>query len=139
MLRRCRQSEISEGETKKSSILIFKLSVLYKVDLVPTRRNSVLSLLCLRKFAENHYLFSATQRVRTDGEEGNLGRQIELGIVCVTVKMDIESAKDYSKRKKIDNEKKGPQDRTLGHPSGNRGRLGSEGFKLDELSAVRQI
>lgn len=52
-----------------------KLLALDRVDLVPTRRSSVLSLFNLRKFAVSQDLISERQRVREEG-----GR-VELGLV----------------------------------------------------------
>lgn len=46
---------------------------------------------------------------------------------------------DMNKGKEINNEKEGPQDRTLGHPycDGSNGR--SERLETNELSAVREV
>ena len=44
-----------------------KLSTLDRVDLVPTRRSSVLSLFSLRKFEVNQDLISERQWVREEG------------------------------------------------------------------------
>ena len=44
-----------------------KLSAFERVDLVPMRRNSFLSLLSLRKLEENHDLSSVKQSVREEG------------------------------------------------------------------------
>lgn len=49
------------------SIVREKLSVLDKVDLVPTRRSSVLSELSLRKLEVNQDLISERQWVREEG------------------------------------------------------------------------
>ena len=52
------------------------------------------------------------------------------------MKMDVVFAEDIAKRKEVDDEEKGPQDRALGHSSGDRGQVGTEGLELDELSAA---
>ena len=56
-----------EGDTMELSMVREKLSTLDRVDLVPTRRSSVLSLLSLRKFEVNQDLISERQWVREDG------------------------------------------------------------------------
>ena len=50
-----------------------KLSAFERVDLVPMRRNPVLSLLSLRKMEENHDLSSMKQSVREKGGRVELG------------------------------------------------------------------
>ena len=50
-----------------------KLSALDRVDLVPTRRSSVLSLFNLRKFAVSQNLMSERQWVREKGGRVELG------------------------------------------------------------------
>ena len=50
-----------------------KLSAFERVDLVPMRRNSVLSLFSLRKLEENQDLSSVTQSVREEGGRVELG------------------------------------------------------------------
>ena len=49
------------------------LSGFEKVDLVPIRRNSVLSLFCLRKLEENHDFITVKQSVREEGGRVELG------------------------------------------------------------------
>ena len=48
--------------------------------------------------------------------------------------MDVVFAEDIAKGKEIDDEEKGPQDRALGHTSGDGGRVGTEGLELNELN-----
>ena len=62
-----------------------KLSTLDRVDLVPTRRSSVLSLLSLRKFEVNQDLISERQWVREGGVR--FTGQIELGVIREALKM----------------------------------------------------
>lgn len=50
-----------------------KLLILFRVDLVPTRRSSVLLLLSLRKFEVNQDLISWRQLVREEGGSVELG------------------------------------------------------------------
>ena len=50
-----------------------KLSVLDNIDLVPTRRTSVLSLLSLRKFDVNQDLISVMQLMREEGGRLRVG------------------------------------------------------------------
>ena len=66
---------LGEGETEELSIWREKLSILESVDLVPTRRISVLSLFNLRKFEVNQVFISVRQLVREEG-----GR-VEFGLV----------------------------------------------------------
>ena len=56
-----------EGDTVELSMVREKLLTLDKVDLVPTRRSSVLSVLGLRKFEVNQDLISERQWVRKGG------------------------------------------------------------------------
>lgn len=55
------------------SIVREKLLDLDRVDLVPTRRSSVLSLFNLRKFEVNQDLISERQWVREEGGREELG------------------------------------------------------------------
>jgi len=56
-----------EGETEELSIVREKVSVLDKVDLLPMRRISVLSLFNLRKLFINQVFISEIQSVREVG------------------------------------------------------------------------
>ena len=62
-----------EGETMELSIEMEKLSTLDRVDLVPTRRISVLSLLSLRKLEVNQVCSTERQSVREEGGRMELG------------------------------------------------------------------
>lgn len=62
-----------DGKTIDWLIITEKLSDLPRVDFVPTRRISVLPLLCLRKFDEN--LFSAKQLDREIGGKTKVGME----------------------------------------------------------------
>ena len=62
-----------EGETMELSIEREKLSTLDRVDLVPTRRISVLSLLSLRRLEVNQVCSSERQSVREEGGRMELG------------------------------------------------------------------
>lgn len=46
---------------------------------------------------------------------------------------------DVTKGREINDEQKGPQDRSLGYTSGNSGGMRSEGFNLDVLSVARKV
>ena len=46
---------------------------------------------------------------------GGFGGEIELGVIGITVKMDVVFTEDIAKGKEVDDEEKGPQDRSLGH------------------------
>lgn len=133
----------THGETETSELLIVieKLLVLDGVCLVPTRSSSDLLPLSLRKLEENYEFSSAKQRVREDGGESSIRftGQIKLGVISITVKLNTVFTKNVSKQKKVDNEKKGPQDRSLGHTNDQRKGLRSKGFKSNKLSAIRQI
>lgn len=52
------------------------------------------------------------------------------------MKKNIKFTENKAKGKKVRDEEEGTQDRALGDTRGNRGGLGTEGFKLDELSAA---
>ena len=52
------------------------------------------------------------------------------------MKNNIKFTENKAKGKEVSNEKEGTQDRALGDTRGDRGGLGTEGFELDELSAV---
>ena len=52
---------------------------------------------------------------------------------------NIKFTENKAKGKEVSNEKEGTQDRALGDTRGDRGGLGTEGFELDELSAVCEI
>ena len=52
------------------------------------------------------------------------------------MKMDVLFMKDIAKGNEVDDEEKEPQDRALGHTSGNGGQVGTEGLELDELSVA---
>lgn len=54
-------------ETEQLSMVSVRLWVLDCVDLVPTRRTSVLSQFCLREFAENQDLISVRRSEREEG------------------------------------------------------------------------
>ena len=56
-----------EGETEEWSMVREKLSAFERVDLLPMRRNSVLSLFSLRKLEENQDLSLVKQSVREEG------------------------------------------------------------------------
>lgn len=56
-------------------MVIEKVSTLERVDLVPKRRSSVLSLLSLRKFEVNQDLMSDKQEVREGGGSVAVGLQ----------------------------------------------------------------
>ena len=62
-----------EGETMELSNEREKLSALSRVDLVPTKRISVLLLLSLRKFEVNQVCSSERQSVRDEGGRMELG------------------------------------------------------------------
>jgi len=53
--------------------------------------------------------------------------------------VDVESAKDLTKGKEIDDEQDRAEYRALGNSRGEGRWLGCEGFQLDELSAAREI
>ena len=55
------------------------------------------------------------------------------------MKKNIKFTENKAKGKEGSNEKEGTQDRALGDTRGDRGGLGTEGFGLDELSAVCEI
>ena len=62
-----------EGETEEWSMVREKLSAFERVDLVPIRSSSVLSLLSLRKLEGNQDLSSVKQSVREEGGRVELG------------------------------------------------------------------
>ena len=62
-----------EEEKEEWSMVREELSTLARVDFVPMRRISVLSLLSLRKLAENQDLSSLRQSVREEGGRVELG------------------------------------------------------------------
>ena len=72
------------------------------------------------------------------GREG-CGGQVELGIICITMELNIIFMEKMAKREEIDNEQEGSKDRTLGYTRGEGGRMGSKCFELDKLSTSRQI
>lgn len=74
---------------------------------------------------------------REDGV--GFGREVELGVIREAVKRNIKFTENKAKGKEVCNEKEGTQDRALGDTRGDRGGMGTEGFELDELSAVREI
>lgn len=54
--------------------------------------------------------------------------QVKLGVVDITVKLNIIFTENVSKWEEVNNEKEGPKDRPLGHPSRQTKRLRGEGF-----------
>ena len=129
-----------EGETDELSMEVEKSFILERVDLVPIRRISVLSQLSLRKFWENQDLIPWRQS-EGGGREGRGGfdAQVKLGIICITMELNIIFMEKMAKREEIDNEQEGSKDRTLGYTRGEGGRMGSKCFELDKLSTSRQI
>ena len=73
------------------------------------------------------------------GEGGGSGGQVELGVIRVTVEFDVVLSEDVAKREEVGDEQEGPKDRTLGYTRRERGWLGIECFKLNELSTAREI
>ncbi len=70
-------------------------------------------------------------------EFGLLERQ--LGVIRIAVEMDVIIMENIAKGKEVNHEEKGPQDSALGHTSGDKGQLGTERLKLDELSVALEI
>jgi hypothetical protein len=68
---------------------------------------------------------------------GGFGGQVELGIICITMELNIIFTEKMAKREEIDNEQEGSKDRTLGYTRGEGGRMGSTFFELDKLSTSR--
>ena len=89
-----------EGETVELSIVRKNLSVLARVDLEPTKRNSVLSLLSFKKLDVNQDLISSKQSERAvGGESGSgFGGEIELGVIRIAVKLDCVFSEDMAER-----------------------------------------
>ena len=76
------------GDTVELSMVKKKLSTLDRVDLVPTRRSSVLSLLSLRKFEVNQDLISEAVGEGGGRESGvRFTGQIKLGVIREAVEM----------------------------------------------------
>ena len=117
-----------EGETDEFSMEMEKSIILVRVDLLPIRRISVLSQLSLRTFWENQDLISWRQSEREvgGGREGcgGYGGRVELGIICITMELNIIFMEKIAKREEIDNEQEGSKDRTLGYTRGEGGKIG---------------
>lgn len=56
---------------------------------------------------------------------------VELGVICISVNADVESAEHISEGKEA-NKKKESQNRALWHNQSDSRRLGCEGLELDE-------
>lgn len=56
-------------------------------------------------------------------EEGGFGfaGEVELGVICIAMEADAVFVENITKGKEVNDKEKGPQDRALGHTSGNRG------------------
>ena len=67
------------------------------------------------------------------------GGEIELGVVGVAVKVQIEIADDVTKGKDIADEKKGTEDRTLRNAVRDRGEGGGVAREGDELLSVGEV
>lgn len=74
-----------------------ELCHLTQVDLVPTRRTSVLLLLSLRKLYESQDLISNKLSERELGGS-RPGGQIELGVISIAVELNTKFSKDMTKR-----------------------------------------
>ena len=68
---------------------------------------------------------------------GGFGGQVELGIICITMELNIIFTEKKPKREEIDNEQEGSKERSLGYTRGEGGRMGSTIFELDKISTSR--
>ncbi len=82
---------------------IEKLWSLFNVDLVPIRRSYVLLLFNLRKFEVNQDFVSTRQLLREDGGSLELGlvKKVELGVICVVMKVNLMFAEDITEGEKV--------------------------------------
>ena len=67
------------------------------------------------------------------------GGEVELGVISITVEVNVKFVEDIAEGKEVDDEEEGPQDRALGHTSSDGGGDGFKGFQLNELSAAREV
>lgn len=65
--------------------------------------------------------------------------EVELGVICVTFKVNVVPAKDLANGKEVNDKEEGPQERPLRHTVGYGGWFGNKKLKLDKLSAARKI
>lgn len=66
-------------------------------------------------------------------------RKVELGIIRIVVKTDVEFTEVMAEGEEVDDEEEGPQDGALGHTGGDWGGVGHKEFELNELSAVFEV
>ena len=67
------------------------------------------------------------------------GGEVQLGVVSVTVKVQIEVADDMTKGKNVTDEEKGTKDRALGDTLRDRGEGGGVAGERDELLSVGEV
>lgn len=66
-------------------------------------------------------------------------RKVELAIIRIVVKTDVEFTEDMAEGEEVGDEEEGPQDGALGHTGGDWGGDGHKEFELNELSAVFEV
>ena len=67
------------------------------------------------------------------------GGEVQLGVVSVTVEIQVEVADDVTKGKDVTDEEKGTKDRALGDTLCDRGEAGGVVRKGDELLSVGEV
>lgn len=89
-----------------------------------------------------HPGFNVRNAIGDGGENSRgdgFGGKVDLGIICVAVKMESMVADDLTEGKHVDGEEEGAENGTLGDAMGDRGGVGVAVINRDKMVTIREV